>query len=315
MGTNIINAAMAALDDPNGYLAPQYLMAVLTLNEKKELGILPKITKKISSNAETVFANHFSEMFSLTVALFQKSVPIHVKEGFVHAIASQISSVKDLIRNTDTTVIAKSCSNLIVKKSKNESLVKSAIAILETNFFETVAKEFLLGFVQNYPGGEYAEMLVQKLANDYPEILTEDVNSALKSANISVRLSAHTRQSIIDSLSESSKAAAVFADPDLQFDLASNQAVSCLTSAESADSVEVVEPLIKYFKGRCPEHVLQWICEHLFISGSKFSDCLIKNISVYGKELADFLEGFPTDSNKSILSFLSAKSKELPNFK
>lgn len=314
---NIVNAASAALDDPSGYLAPQYMMAILSMNESKELSILPKFTKKISSNAEAIFSKHFEQMFAITVALFQKSVPIHAKEGFVHAVASRISTVKDFIRNTDTTVMAKSFSNLIVKKSKNEALVKSAIAILETSFFEGVAKDFLLEFVKNFPGGEYAEMLVQKLANDYPEVLTEEVNEALKAAGISVRLSAHTRQSIIDSLTESSKAAAVFADPEQAASVLAEpeQAIICLQSAEAANSTEVVEPLIKFYRGKFPERVLQYICEHLFLSGTEFSTALVQNVTKYSKEIAPYLDGIKAKSNKAIIDFLVSKSDELPNFK
>ena len=314
--SNVFNGAKQAIESPNGYMAPQFLMAISTLIEKQQnvsQELLTKLTKAISKNAETFFeSNSFEELFAATVFLFQKSQPINVKAEFVIKIASKISQVKDLIKKVDTSVIARSCANLIVGKTKNEEVVKSAIAMLETPFFEAVAHDFLLGILQNYAGGEYVDMLIQKIANDYPEVLTEDVNEGLKENKVTLHLESHTRQSLIDQLSESSKAAALFSS-EIDYKEASAQAVQSLSAAEAADSTDVIEPLLKYFKDRAPESVKEYICEHLFISGSRFSEGLNSGLAKYGKDICPFLEGLPSN-NKDILNFLISKIKELPEF-
>ena len=325
--TNIYNGAKQAIEDQNAYMVPQYLMAISTLIEKRsdiDQKFITSLTKAISKNSATFFAREpFKEMFESCVYLFQKSQPINVKPEFVIGIGNHVSEVKELIQNLDTSVIARSCANIVVSKVRNEDLVKSAIAILETNFFEPVAHDFLLNLLNNYPGKEfeYVEMLVQKIANDYPETLTEDVNKALADNEIQVVLQTHTRQSLVDQLSQSSHAAAIFAGK-LDYKTACDQCVQSLKAQEASDSTDVILPLIKYFIAEkendnthnIPEDLVKYICEHLFLTGKEFSQTLNSALAEFGSQFLPFFANFPrTSSNKEILYYLIEKVKDLPD--
>lgn len=314
--SNIYNELIKTIESDSHVNLVQLLMAFVTINETKNVESelsSARILKTINKHAQTIFNKYYKQMCQAILYLFQKSSPVKIKPEFVINFSKNVSEIKSIIKESDTKNISISFMNCITKSSQNVELLKYSLLLFETQFFEPVAHDLMINFVNNYPGGEYADLFINRLANEYPDILVQDVNELISEKNISVTLQAHTRQGIVDSLSETSKAAALYSDPTLDFELASTQAVNSLIAAETADSTELLEPLFSYFSGRYPESVIKFIFERIFILENKFSVGLNNIVRKYIHQVFPAFKDLPTN-NKDILFHLSKHHDQLPDY-
>jgi len=311
---SIVDNAIASIESPQGLLAVQYLMSLAALNEKFQLSesICVKITKGISKNSRVLFEHHYSSLFLSTVYFFKRAPQIKIKPDLVFSIASNISELKEICKKFDTTNLGRCVALCIATSQKNEELLRAGISILETSFFEPIAEEFIKEYANHYISNEYSNILIQKLTNDFPECLSNEILQVLEKSGIKVSLKRHTRQSIIDQLSESSKAAALFSDSELPYDIASSQAVQSLRAAELADSTDLIVPFFKYFNGRVTNEIQEFLLNHLFLStSSEFLRVLNRSLSSETTGIFPYLIGIP-DNNKDILLFLQDRVHQLP---
>ncbi|OHS94336.1 hypothetical protein TRFO_11193 [Tritrichomonas foetus] len=308
---SIVDTCINSLESEDKALAPYTLMAVAALNEKKPLNekILNIFAENIFSSTELLHSNFRSTL--MAAIYFSGHSNVSASIDFIIALGHHIEDLDDISKEYKFQNLAENCIYVIAQNISNDDLIRSTIAILETDFFCDVALLLIREITRNYVNTEFSEDLIQSIASHYPTCLTSDVISRLNEINIKIKPSQILPKNLINQLSNPKSAASFYSNPDLPFEIASSQVVSSLASAEASGITDPIIPIIDYFADRAPEDLIQYFVDSLLKKESEFSTALKEALSNYGEKIAPFFQGIPTNSNSEILEHLS--KYELPN--
>ena len=311
---SILDTCRSSLQSDNKSLAPNILMAVAALNEKKNLheNVLNKFAQLIYKAAATsnLFNDYFRSTFMAAVYFGNHSnSPITV--NFIITLGRHINDVDEFSKKYTLKQFAENCAKVIASNCKNEDVLHSAIALLETDLFYDIPGFFLSELCKNYEKSELCENLIQSIANHYPTCLTKDIIDQLKEINVTIKPNQITPRNLISQLSNPKYSASLYSNPELPFDIASSQVITSLKSAKSSNNTEPIVPILEYFNQRATSELIKYLAESLLMDGTTFSLALNQALSQHGDGISPFLKNLP-GSNVEILEHLS-KCEELPD--
>ncbi|KAK8893499.1 HEAT repeat-containing protein 1 [Tritrichomonas musculus] len=323
---SIIETCRSSFGFEDKSLAPHLIMAVAAINEKKQLHekVINKFTELIISNSGILLKTHFRSILMATIYFLNLYKPNSNQDSknklfltdFIIELGNHINELDEISKKYKMKVLAENAVEVISTNLYNDDLVRSSIAILETDFFVDVAYFFISEVCKHYLQTDFSESLIQSIAAHYPTILTTEIINQLSTFNIHISPSQVAPRNLSRQLTNPTIAGSLYSNPELPFDIASSNVLLSLASAKASENSQPIIPIIDYFSGRATEELLQYLCESLFIDeSSKFSVALNAALSSKGNQIAPYFDSIPSTNNE-ILNYLvnyQTKSK-LPDF-
>lgn len=326
---SIIETCRASFESDNQALAPNLIMAVAAINAKQQLHdkVIRKFSKLLFTSPELI-DDHFrtimmaSQYFSSRPYTNQETNQMKPHLPCVEFIISagvHIHELDELVNEYDLAPLPELFVKVISTNLENDDLLRSVIAILETDFFKDVITLFFNEIIPNYVKTEFSENLIQSIASHYPESLTIDIVNKLKEIDIEIQPSQVAPRNLIKQLSNPKIAASLYSNPNLPYETAQMQVIPSLLAAQASENPEPIISIIEYFKQSLPTPLLEFFCNSLLINeSSEFSVALNSALSKYGSQLAPYFEGLP-NTNQAILDHLvkylqDNENNSLPDF-
>jgi hypothetical protein len=227
----------------------------------------------------------------------------------VVSLSSDLKEVDAASKKFDVSQLAARCIGVIAGSLADDGVVRAGIALLETDFFDSVAADFVRLILEHFVPTEFATFLLQSLLAHYPAALTAEVLGELAKIGVEVSPTRLGARSLVNQLSDPSQTAALYSNPALPYEVAAAQVVASLRAAEASGISESLPPILLYFRGRAPPDLIRHCANSVFLTGSPFSADLNRALREYGSGIASFFEGLP-ETNPAILEWL--EGRELP---